>query len=162
MYTFYKKRCAIGALVDKLIISLQLLGAWARDGLTDEQIAKNMGICRDTLIQWKKRFPDISDTLKRNYSHTEKPHKNPHSKYLKERDAMFSYCEADSPELKEIKRKYDRAVCRVKCLEANITRIDYREFDALMDELEKAQEDVHTLSIAVTKLERVENPAIII
>ena len=75
---------------------------------------------------------------------------------------MFSYCEADSPELKEIKRKYDRAVCRVKCLEANITRIDYREFDALMDKLEKAQEDVHTLSIAITKLERVENPAIII
>lgn len=44
---------------------LLLLGAWARDGLTDEQIAKNMGICRDTLIQWKKRFPDISDTLKK-------------------------------------------------------------------------------------------------
>ena len=41
------------------------LEAWARDGLTDEQIAHNMGICRDTLIQWKKRFPDISDTLKR-------------------------------------------------------------------------------------------------
>ena len=33
--------------------------------MTDEQIAKNMGICRDTLIQWKKRFPDISDTLKK-------------------------------------------------------------------------------------------------
>ncbi len=30
---------------------LQLLGAWARDGLTDEQIARNMGICRETLIQ---------------------------------------------------------------------------------------------------------------
>ena len=44
---------------------LLLLGAWARDGLTDEQIAKNMGICRDTLIQWKKRFPDISDALKK-------------------------------------------------------------------------------------------------
>ena len=44
---------------------LLLLGAWARDGLTGEQIAKNMGICRDTLIQWKKRFPDISDTLKK-------------------------------------------------------------------------------------------------
>ena len=24
---------------------------WARDGLTDEQIAHNMGICRDTLIK---------------------------------------------------------------------------------------------------------------
>lgn len=45
--------------------NLLLLEAWARDGLTDEQIADNMGICRDTLIQWKKRFSDISDTLKR-------------------------------------------------------------------------------------------------
>ena len=39
--------------------------AWARDGLTEEQIATNMGICRDTLHEWKKKFPDISDTLKR-------------------------------------------------------------------------------------------------
>lgn len=38
---------------------------WARDGLTEEQIAANMGICRDTLIQWKKRYPYISDTLKK-------------------------------------------------------------------------------------------------
>ena len=41
------------------------LEGWARDGLTDEQIADNMGICRDTLIQWKKKYSDISDTLKR-------------------------------------------------------------------------------------------------
>ena len=41
------------------------LEAWARNGLTDEQIAHNMGICRDTLIEWKKKFPDISDALKR-------------------------------------------------------------------------------------------------
>lgn len=41
------------------------LEAWARNGLTDEQIAANMGICRDTLIQWKKKYSDISDTLKR-------------------------------------------------------------------------------------------------
>ena len=36
----------------------------ARDGLTDEQIAARMGICRDTLSEWKKRFPGISDALK--------------------------------------------------------------------------------------------------
>lgn len=41
------------------------IGAWARNGLTDEQIAANMGICRDTLSEWKKKFPDISDTLKK-------------------------------------------------------------------------------------------------
>ena len=38
---------------------------WSRDGLTDEQIAKNMGISRDTLYSWKKTYPDISDTLKK-------------------------------------------------------------------------------------------------
>lgn len=38
---------------------------WARDGLTDEQISNNMGISRSTLNEWKKKYPDISDTLKR-------------------------------------------------------------------------------------------------
>lgn len=38
---------------------------WARDGLTEEQIAHNMGISRETLNQWKKQFSDISDTLKK-------------------------------------------------------------------------------------------------
>lgn len=38
---------------------------WARDGLTDEQIAENIGINRDTLYRWKKEHSDISDALKR-------------------------------------------------------------------------------------------------
>lgn len=41
------------------------LEGWARDGLTDEQIASNMGIRRETLIDWKKKYPNISNTLKR-------------------------------------------------------------------------------------------------
>ena len=41
------------------------LEGWARDGLTEEQIAGNMGIHRDTLNEWKKKYSDISDTLKR-------------------------------------------------------------------------------------------------
>ena len=44
---------------------LTLLAGWARDGLTDEQIAKNMGIRRSTLADWKSKYPDISDTLKK-------------------------------------------------------------------------------------------------
>lgn len=44
---------------------LTLLEGWARDGLTDEQIAKNMGIRRSTLADWKKKYSDISDTLKK-------------------------------------------------------------------------------------------------
>ncbi|MDO4647955.1 MAG: helix-turn-helix domain-containing protein [Eubacteriales bacterium] len=38
---------------------------WARDGLTEKDIARNMGISRDTLNEWKKKYSDISDTLKR-------------------------------------------------------------------------------------------------
>ncbi|WP_461818267.1 helix-turn-helix domain-containing protein [Faecalimonas sp.] len=38
---------------------------WARDGLTDEQIAENMGVSRSTLNCWKDKYSDISDTLKR-------------------------------------------------------------------------------------------------
>lgn len=41
------------------------LEGWARDGLTDEQIAHNMGISRSTLNKWKNEHSDISDTLKR-------------------------------------------------------------------------------------------------
>lgn len=38
---------------------------WARDGLIDEQIAANIGIAPATLYEWKNRFPEISDTLKK-------------------------------------------------------------------------------------------------
>lgn len=38
---------------------------WARDGLTDEQIAANIGIRAGTLYDWKNRFSDISEALKK-------------------------------------------------------------------------------------------------
>lgn len=41
------------------------LEGWARDGLTDEQIAKNIGISKDTFYRWKNNFQDFSDTLKK-------------------------------------------------------------------------------------------------
>lgn len=55
------------AKYDKWLESDNLLRieGWAREGLIDEQIAKNMGISRSTLNEWAKKFPDISDALKR-------------------------------------------------------------------------------------------------
>lgn len=44
---------------------LTLLRGWARDGLTEDQIAHNMGIARSTLSDWKNRFSDISEALKK-------------------------------------------------------------------------------------------------
>ncbi|WP_239760855.1 helix-turn-helix domain-containing protein [Mammaliicoccus sp. N-M51] len=44
---------------------LTKIQGWARDGLTDEQIAHNIGCSRSTLYVWIKKYTDISDALKR-------------------------------------------------------------------------------------------------
>ena len=44
---------------------LLLLEGWARDGLTDEQIAQKMGVGYSTLQTWKSKYQDIQDTLKK-------------------------------------------------------------------------------------------------
>ena len=44
---------------------LVLVEGWARDGLTDDQIAHNIGISRATYYDWKNKHPDFLDALKR-------------------------------------------------------------------------------------------------
>lgn len=46
---------------DKLI----LLEGWARDGLSLEQISKNIGIDESTIYKWKKEKKEIFEALKR-------------------------------------------------------------------------------------------------
>ncbi len=46
---------------DKLV----LLEGWARSGLTNEQIAKNIGISPKTLYEWQNKHSDIRNTLKK-------------------------------------------------------------------------------------------------
>ena len=44
---------------------LTQLEAWARDGLNDEQIAHNIGISVSTLYDWKNKFSEFSEALKK-------------------------------------------------------------------------------------------------
>ena len=44
---------------------LVLVEGWARDGLTDDQIAHNIGIRRSTLYEWKNKHTDFADAIKR-------------------------------------------------------------------------------------------------
>lgn len=44
--------------------NLVLLQGWKRNGLTDEQIAHNMGISPNTLAHWKMDHPQIRHALK--------------------------------------------------------------------------------------------------
>lgn len=43
---------------------LTRLEGWARAGLTDEQIAENMGIHPSTLYKWKTKYHEINEALK--------------------------------------------------------------------------------------------------
>ncbi len=44
---------------------MTLLEGWARDGLTDAQIASNIGINTATLYDWKKRYSELNNALKK-------------------------------------------------------------------------------------------------
>lgn len=44
---------------------LTTIEGWARDGLTDAQIASNIGIHISTLCDWKNQFPEFSEAIKK-------------------------------------------------------------------------------------------------
>lgn len=44
---------------------LFLVENWARDGLTDKQIAYNLGISEDTFYEYKKKHSEFSEALKK-------------------------------------------------------------------------------------------------
>lgn len=71
---------------------LLLIEGWARDGLTDEQIAHNMGIASSTLYDWKKRHSEISESLKRGKDVVDRQVENA----LLKRALGFSYTEVTS------------------------------------------------------------------
>ena len=46
--------------------NLELVKMWARNGLTDAEIAKKLDISTDRFYYYKKHFSDFSDALKEN------------------------------------------------------------------------------------------------
>lgn len=66
----------------------------------------------------------------------------------------MEWCEAWSPERKDAERRVYRARCLVRCLEANLDRIDFDQFDDLMVRLEAAYAELHAAAIARASLNR--------
>ena len=78
------------------------LEGWARDGLTDEQVAYNMGINKATLYRWKEKYCDICDALKRGKEVVDRQVENA----LLKRALVYDYTETTReyiPELDEMK-----------------------------------------------------------
>lgn len=80
---------------------------WARDGLTDEQIATNVGIARSTLNEWKKKFPDVSDALKKGKEVVDRQVENA----LLKRALGYAYTEV-TKELTDVGMKVTREVTK--------------------------------------------------
>lgn len=45
--------------------NLKRIQSWVRDGLSDVQVAKNMGISKTTFYDWLNKYPAISDVVKK-------------------------------------------------------------------------------------------------
>lgn len=91
--------------------NLILLRAWARDGLTEEQIAKNIGINRKTLTQWKKRYTPICNALKRgkevvDFEVENALYKNAMGGYIEEEKTYISEVNGVVTKRKEIFKRY--------------------------------------------------------
>lgn len=44
---------------------LETIAGWAKNGLSHEQIAKNLGVAESTFYEYKKQFPELAEALKR-------------------------------------------------------------------------------------------------
>lgn len=45
--------------------SLNIIRGWARDGYSDVQIARFIGISQSTFYEWKNKFPEFSEAIKK-------------------------------------------------------------------------------------------------
>lgn len=78
------------------------LEGWARDGLTDEQIAGNAGITAKTLYEWKNKYGEICEALKKGKEVVDRQVENA----LLKRALGYEYTEVTKeyiPELGEMK-----------------------------------------------------------
>ena len=43
--------------------NLEKVGGWVSAGLSDKQVARNIGIAESTFYEWKKKYPEFATTL---------------------------------------------------------------------------------------------------
>ena len=55
---------------------LEEINDWVRNGATDAEIAKRLGVSRDSLIEYKKAYPEFSDILKKNKDYVDQQVEN--------------------------------------------------------------------------------------
>ena len=140
---------------------LLLLEGWARDGLTDEQIAEKMGICVATLYNWKSKYLEILEALKKGKEVVDYEVENA----LLKRALGYSYEEVTrETQLNPRTGKYELAVTKVVTKEivpdvtAQIFWLKNRKPDKWRDKIKEADEDENNETTGVVRLPDVEEP----
>ena len=59
-----------------VVTRLEEINDWVRNGATDAEIAKRLGVSRDSLIEYKKAYPEFSDILKKNKDYVDQQVEN--------------------------------------------------------------------------------------
>ena len=48
----------------KIAERLESISGWAKEGLTDEELAEKLGIARQTIYVWKGKYPEFAEAIK--------------------------------------------------------------------------------------------------
>ena len=89
--------------------NLLMIEGWARQGLTDEQISKNMSISYSTFREWKKKYSALSAALKKGKTPVDFEVENA----LLKRAMGFEYEETETI-IEEIDRKQRKRIKKIK------------------------------------------------
>ncbi len=128
------------------------LQSFARDGLSDEQIAEKVGISRSTLSDWKKRFPDISDAIEKGKAPVDTEVENA----LLKRALGFFYDE----ETRELRKKPDSDVYEMELVKT-VTKYIYPDVTAQKFWLMNRKPDIWRMREAVSPADANEGAGVI-
>lgn len=126
---------------------------WARDKLTDEAIAKNMGITASTFYAWNKKYSDISEAIKRG---REPVVENVENALLKRaegfRDVERTYERVRNPETGEFEMMLTKEVERVYPPDVGAIAFYLKNKDP-ENWKDRKDLDVNSISISQTKMD---------
>jgi uncharacterized HAD superfamily protein len=122
--------------VDKWLTSDGLLRiqGWARDGLTNEQIAKNMGIALTTFKDWRNKHPSFATVLKETKDKADREVENALYKSALEGNTTAQIFWLKNRKYKDWRDKTETAVT----VDRPYTGLSLDELDSLKESLDEA------------------------
>lgn len=127
-----------------------LLIGWAREGLTDKDIAKNIGIAESTVGLWKRKYPIFKQVLKQSKEVADFVIENALFEKAKEGDitAMIFWLKNRQPD------KWQKATTIDQQAKEAGLKISHKQYERLEAEIEKLKADLASKDATENKLDQ--------